>query len=609
MKNHFKAIVIMILTFAMFISTQVTVKAETFAYMDAKKDVAASKPWTVNFNKPLSKATVNAANIKVLGENSKNIDVKVSLANGNKSVMVEPLKNYEYNKTYTLVVTQNVKSEDGKPLPKEVRMDFNTESAPVIVVPPVQGTAKFIVCINAARGGIDNGNIGPTGLKEKDVNLDVALRLGKLLEKENVQVVYTRSSDTVIWDSSNDIQERINIANNANADLLITISCNSVESEAPNGIETYYLKGNDKSKELAQYIQAQLISQTAAADRGAKESEYNSLKLSNAPGAMVAIGFITNKIEENKLKTSEYKDKLALAFLGAVKKYISANPKYGDVGGDTGSTPPSVSVTKYIEDITENISKGDKYNFPLKVKITTNTGEKKEVDVVWDIKQLDTSKVGSYSFKGIIKESIKKVTLVVNIMEVTKTNFKIVLDAGHGGSDSGAVGITGINEKDVALAITLKVGNILAKNGVEPIYTRVSDNIDWPINTAENLQARCDISNTAKPNYFICIHANSGVATASGIETYYFNGSAASVKLAQAVQTELIKETGRKDRGIKTENFYVLRNTDATSILIETGFLSNSEEEKLLASEEYQQRLAKAISTAILKSLGINNIV
>ena len=76
-------------------------------------------------------------------------------------------------------------------------MDFNT------IISPAK-PSKFIVCINPARGGIDSGSIGPTGLKEKDVNLDVALRLGKLLEKENVQVVYTRSSDSVTWNSVNE---------------------------------------------------------------------------------------------------------------------------------------------------------------------------------------------------------------------------------------------------------------------------------------------------------------------------------------------------------------------------------------------------------------------
>lgn len=387
----------------------------------------------------------------------------------------------------------------------------------------------FIVCINPARGGGDSGSIGPTGLKEKDVNLDVALRLGKLLEKQNVQVVYTRTGNGVNWNGSNEIQQRTNIANKANSDLFVTISCNSGTSRATSGIETYYLNGSAKGKQLAQYIQAQLISKTGAPNRGIKGSNFNSLKISNAPAVMATLGFITNKSEESKLKTSNYKDKLALAFADSVIKYINVNP----------------------QKISGNVTVG-----------------------------------------------------------TTKKKYKVVLDAGHGGNDAGAVGPTGIKEKNIALAVTLKVGDILAKNGVEPIYTRKSDNISWPNNETENLKARCDISNKVKPNYFVSIHANSfSNLAAKGTENFYYSGSASGQKLAKSVQTELVKETGRLDRNIKTAGFYVLKNVDATAILVETAFISNPEEERLLATQAYQKKFAKAISKGILKNLGINNIV
>ena len=522
MKNIFKVFIIAILTFQLCVPMQIVAKASAYTNMDSKKDVAVNKVWTVSFNKPLSATTVNTTNIKVIGQDNNNINIKVSLANSNKNIIVQALNNYEYNKTYTLIVTEQVKSEDGKPLAKEVRMSFTTQAAPT-------NPTGFIVCINPARGGSDSGNIGPTGLKEKDVNLEVALRLGQLLEKENVQVVYTRSGDSVTWNSDNEIQERVNIANNAKSDLLVTISCNSYTDEATNGIETYYLKGNDKSMQLAEYIQAQLVSVTAALDRGIKESEFNSLKLSNAPGALATLGFITNKNEEAKLKTTEYKDKLALAFKEAVKKYISVNPTPESGGGDT------------------------------------------------------TAK------------------------------YKVVLDAGHGGFDPGATGPTNLQEKTIALAVTLKVGNILVKNGVQTIYTRTSDNITWSTNQTQNLQARCDVSNNAKPNLFASIHCNSySVQAASGIETWYYAGgsySTNSAKLATTVQSELIKETGRVNRGTKTGNLYVTKYVNTPAILVETSFISNPDEEKLLATEAYQNKLAKAISTGILKNLGISNIV
>ena len=124
MKNIFKAIIIMILTFALSIPMQKVVNASTYTNMGTKNDVVVSKPWTVSFNKSLSSTTVNTTNIKVVGESNNYIDINVSLVNNNKNVIVKPVKNYESNKKYTLIVTQNVKSTDGKPLPKEVRMEF-----------------------------------------------------------------------------------------------------------------------------------------------------------------------------------------------------------------------------------------------------------------------------------------------------------------------------------------------------------------------------------------------------------------------------------------------------------------------------------------------------
>ncbi|MBU3113107.1 N-acetylmuramoyl-L-alanine amidase [Clostridium lacusfryxellense] len=529
MKNIFKGILFMILIFTFCIPMQKTVKAIDYTSIGSKKDVIVNKIWTLSFNNSLSLATINTKNIKVIDENNKYIDIKVSLGSNNKNIIVQPQKNYGYNKKYTLIVTKSVKYLTGKNLSKEVRMSFNT-----IISPPKP--SKFIVCINAARGGSDNGGIGPTGLKEKDVNLDVALRLGKLLEKQNVQVVYTRKSNSVNWNSVNEIKQRLNVSNNAKADLLITISCNGDKSKTANGIETYYLNGSTKGKQLAQYIQLQLVGKTKAIDRGTKASSFNSLKLSNSPGVMATLGFITNKSEEGKLKTSVYKDKLALAFKDGIVKYISVNPKFASAPKDTNQG------VIYVNDIT--------------------------------------------------------------------TKYKVVLDAGHGGYDPGAIGPSGLKEKVVALAVTLKVGKILSKNGVEIVYTRTSDNISWSTNQTQNLKARTDISNIAKPNYFVSIHANSYSNTvAKGVETFYYSGGAAGEKLAQAVQSELVKETGRLNRKIKTAGFYVLKNVDATAILVETSFISNPEEEKLLATDVYQNKLAKAISVGILKNLGISNIL
>jgi N-acetylmuramoyl-L-alanine amidase CwlD len=185
-----------------------------------------------------------------------------------------------------------------------------------------------------------------------------------------------------------------------------------------------------------------------------------------------------------------------------------------------------------------------------------------------------------------------------------KASIKIAIDPGHGGYDAGAVGPTGILEKNVNLAIALKVGKILQQNGIDVVYTRTSDNVSWPSDVVKDLQTRCDIANNANVNYFVCIHANSYTdPTVNGTETYYLSGSTEGQKLAQSIQQELVKANGLQDRGIKTANYYVLKNTNVPAILTEVAFISNPSEESLLNSNDFQEKSAEGIANGILKAV------
>lgn len=182
------------------------------------------------------------------------------------------------------------------------------------------------------------------------------------------------------------------------------------------------------------------------------------------------------------------------------------------------------------------------------------------------------------------------------------SSIKVCLDPGHGGYDSGAVGPTGIQEKNVTLAMALKTGEILKKNGIDVVYTRTSDKVSWPSIVVQDLQKRCDIANSENVDYFVCIHANSAdISSANGQETYYAPGSAAGQKLAESIQREITKATNLYNRGTKTENFYVLLHTNAPAVLVETGFISNPNEEKLLNSDSFQNTIAQAIANGIIK--------
>jgi N-acetylmuramoyl-L-alanine amidase len=176
---------------------------------------------------------------------------------------------------------------------------------------------------------------------------------------------------------------------------------------------------------------------------------------------------------------------------------------------------------------------------------------------------------------------------------------KICIDPGHGGSDSGAVGPSGLLEKDVALAIALQLKGMLEGAGHEVVMTRDSDiDVGYAYDSATvELQARCDISNNADVDYFVSIHCNAASSAAHGTETWCCDGSERGTALAQIIDSN-IATLGLTDRGVKTtaqERLYVLIHTDAPAVLVETAFISNPEEEQQLADPAFQAQLAGAI--------------
>ena len=185
----------------------------------------------------------------------------------------------------------------------------------------------------------------------------------------------------------------------------------------------------------------------------------------------------------------------------------------------------------------------------------------------------------------------------------TKPNSKtIVIDPGHGGSDSGAVSAGGVKEKDVNFKISMKTADLLKAKGYNVLMTRDTD-------ATLTLNQRPDLANKNGADIFVSIHANAaGSTSASGIEVLYAPGSSGSDKeegqllLTKYILDELLKETGAKNRGIiKRPNLVVIRKSEMPAVLIEVGFLSNAEEVKLINDNDYQDRLAKAIVRGIDK--------
>lgn len=179
---------------------------------------------------------------------------------------------------------------------------------------------------------------------------------------------------------------------------------------------------------------------------------------------------------------------------------------------------------------------------------------------------------------------------------IPKCNGKrsVVIDAGHGGSDYGAIR-SGVSEKDINLDVARRVQAILQSKGVSVAMTRNTDDF-------VTLQDRTIFTTNTSPNIFVSIHVNSSSKQGiSGIETHYYHPE--SLDLAQTVHSSLISYVKACDRGLFKSKFYVINHTCVPAILVEIGFISNDSERAELVTEDRKQKTAKAIADGIIKYL------
>ncbi|MEW6446766.1 MAG: N-acetylmuramoyl-L-alanine amidase [Bacillota bacterium] len=184
--------------------------------------------------------------------------------------------------------------------------------------------------------------------------------------------------------------------------------------------------------------------------------------------------------------------------------------------------------------------------------------------------------------------------------------MRLCLDPGHGGYDPGAIGPTGLKEKDVTLSVALEVGSFLSDSPVEVVFTRTSDQVPWPADKNRDLAMRSEIANRVGADLFLSIHCNSAADQgANGTETYCFKEGGKGAEAAKSVQTRLVQALGLRDRGVKTAGFYVLRKTAMPAVLAEVAFISNPQEEQLLAQPEFRMRTARALAQAVADYFGV----
>ncbi len=169
----------------------------------------------------------------------------------------------------------------------------------------------------------------------------------------------------------------------------------------------------------------------------------------------------------------------------------------------------------------------------------------------------------------------------------------VAIDPGHGGRDPGAVGIGGIQEKEIVLDISYQVARLLEQQGVQVVMTRTDD-------SEIDLEPRVSLASRVNATLFVSIHANAinmSRPDISGIETYYFDSGE---DLARVIHASILDGTGAKDRRVRQARFYVLRKSAMPSVLLEVGFVTGAEDAARLSDPAYRSQMAASIARGIL---------
>lgn len=204
--------------------------------------------------------------------------------------------------------------------------------------PPLKKQVKIpIIVLDPGHGGEDFGAVSESGLKEKEVALDIALRTREYLEYLGFTVILTRSDDRFV-----SLEERARIRRESDADLFVSIHANAAANKDATGFETFLLsphKGANgiekygfltyfalssvgkRSLSLARIIQKEMAEKTGSFDRGVKMAKFRVLKETHVPGVLVETGFLTNRGEAAALASQDYRSKVALALAKSVQRF------------------------------------------------------------------------------------------------------------------------------------------------------------------------------------------------------------------------------------------------------------------------------------------------
>ena len=289
------------------------------------------------------------------------------------------------------------------------------------------------------------------------------------------------------------------------------------------------------------------------------------------------------------------------------------------------SKPSVVNADSIEDEFSSVINKYDLKDIVVEPGVYLTKGETLDLSQYpnWELSDNETIEINSNGIARAVNEGtvflsqrIGEKVYIVEIYvpsEISKVNlesrgaqprgyYKVFIDAGHGGTDPGALGY-GYRESDLNLQVAKKVESKLKSKGIDVKMSRSSD-------IFYSLSERAEMANDYGADAFVSIHQNSAEAkSANGIETYYNRNKEEDKPLSNDIQTQVISQTGANNRGVKNAEFTVLVKSKMISALVECGFITNELEVKKLSDSSYQDKLATGIANGIEEYLKSNVII
>lgn len=289
------------------------------------------------------------------------------------------------------------------------------------------------------------------------------------------------------------------------------------------------------------------------------------------------------------------------------------------------SKPSVVNADSIEDEFSSVINKYDLKDVVVEPGVYLTKGETLDLSQYpnWELSDNETIEINSNGIARAVNEGtvflsqrIGEKVYIVEIYvpsEISKVNiesrgaqprgyYKVFIDAGHGGTDPGALGY-GYRESDLNLQVAKKVESKLKSKGIDVKMSRSSD-------IFYSLSERAEMANDYGADAFVSIHQNSAEAkSANGIETYYNRNKEEDKPLSNDIQTQVISQTGANNRGVKNAEFTVLVKSKMISALVECGFITNELEVKKLSDSSYQDKLATGIANGIEEYLKSNVII